>query len=57
MKNDIVNKIREECHCGKIPQGSIETVLEAADEIENLRYKITKMKDLIQQVLQEAYSG
>lgn len=57
MKIDIVNRIRQECHQGKIPQDSIETVLEAADEIENLRYKISKLKDLLQLTLKETYSG
>jgi protein-arginine kinase activator protein McsA len=57
MKIDIVNKIREDCHCGKIPQDSIETILEAADEIENLRYKIATLKELLQKTLKEAYSA
>lgn len=57
MSSDIVEKIRNMCHVGDIPQDSIETVLEAADEIENLRHKISKLKDLLQKTLQEAYSG
>lgn len=54
---DIVLRMREECFKGTIPQELIETCLEAADEIENLRYKVSKLKDLLQLTLKEAYSG
>lgn len=57
MNNDVVKRIRDMCHVGEIPEESVETVLEAADEIENLRYKISKLKELLEDGLREAYSG
>ena len=57
MNDDIVERVRQKCFVGEIPQDSVETCLEAADEIEELRYKISKLKDMLYKVIEKAYRG
>ena len=56
-KEDIVARVRDACFVGSMPTEKAELFLASADEIEDLRYKITKMKSLLQDVLREAYRG
>jgi len=53
--NDIVSRIREDCFTGQIPEHKVETVLEAADEIEELRFKISKLQQSLLRIINETY--
>lgn len=53
---DIVARIREKCFIGLIPEEQIEECLEAADEIENLRCRISKMKKIFTDLFNETHN-
>lgn len=55
ISNDIVSRIREDCFTGQIPEHKVETCLEAADEIEKLRYKLSKLRQSLQDVVNQSY--
>lgn len=55
--NDIVARMRDKIFLGLIPEEQIEECLEAVDEIENLRYKISCLKESLQNLIAEAYRG
>lgn len=55
MSSDIISRLREDCFTGQIPQHKVETVLEAADEIEELRLKITKLQQSLLRIINETY--
>lgn len=56
-KEDIVARVRDACFIGSMPTEKAELFLASADEIEDLRYRISKIRSLLQDVLREAYRG
>jgi GGDEF domain-containing protein len=52
---DVVGRLRDECFQRLIPEGSVDLCLEAADEVERLRVKVSDLQESLQGVVREAY--